>query len=279
MLSKEQIDFFNREGYLLIPGILSQAEVAELRKKILDIFESGKWKESEFNTNRVLSDVYNQFPELVEKIITKETIAAVSDLLGDQPVLLPETAIHYQLYSGWHKDTSYQEKDGQSFHLKPGSLLVEAGIYLQDNNEYGGGLTVMPGSHKTPDNFIQPRETPSIIARVKNKIAPVSEEENKKINPHGHQIVDVPSKAGDLIIFNFKTNHRATMPKKVKVSEIPREYRKLSIFNAFGVNNESTREYLDYIKSRPQPFYQSLGENRLAETLVKSSAELGFEIY
>lgn len=50
MLTQEQINSFNTEGYLLIPNILNDEEVAFLRSQILSIFETGEWKKSTYNT-------------------------------------------------------------------------------------------------------------------------------------------------------------------------------------------------------------------------------------
>ena len=50
MLTQDQKMFFEREGYLLVPGVLTGAEVLGIRTRILDIFRSGDWKKSPFNT-------------------------------------------------------------------------------------------------------------------------------------------------------------------------------------------------------------------------------------
>ena len=182
----------------------------------------------------------------------------VKDLLGEMPVLMPETAIHRGFYTGWHKDTTSQEKAGHRFHYEKEALMMEAGFYLQDNDDLGGGLTVMPVSHTDQDIFHLPRRKRSLMTRVLAKMKGYNEEEDESINPHKRRIKTIPSKAGDLVIFNFLLNHRATRPRFVKPEEIPVEKSKLAFFNAFAANNSYAKDYLDFLYSRKEPFYQAL---------------------
>jgi hypothetical protein len=276
MITAEQKKQFEEKGYLLVPGVMSKEEVAEMRKKVLHIFDSGEWKKSPYNTKLSLSDVFETFPEFLNYTLKPKVLEVVKGLLGENPLLMPESAIHYRLYTPWHKDTTSQERAGHNFHHKPEALMIEAGFYMQDNDEYGGGLTVMEGSHRTKDNFVPPPVQPSIVERAINKVLPTPEEKNKKINPHQHKLLDIPSKAGDLVIFNFMVNHRATLPKVCKPAELPKEKEKIAFFNAFSVNNETAYEYIKYLKSRPEAFYQNLAKRVVSPELKVKATELNF---
>ncbi len=260
MLSLEQVKSFNEIGFIRIPNVLSNQHVDELRKKIRSIFGTNDWQKSPHNTNQVLSDVYNYFPELLNQTLSETVAEIVKDLVGENPILMPETAIHYSFYTSWHKDTTSLERAGNNFHLKPDFNMIQVGFYLQDNDKYGGGLTVMPKSANDNDPFVDPKANEfSLINRIKNKLGLYREEKNSKINPQGRKIIDIESKAGDLVIFKFKTNHRASFPKKpITLEQIPDEKKKIAFFNAFSVNNETANDYLNYIYSRPEPFYQNL---------------------
>jgi len=278
MLTPAQIESFQKNGYLLVPGVLTAQEVAFMRKRVLDIFDSGEWKRSPYNTENVLTDIYNYFPEFIDLTLNTKTLGIIKDLLGEDPVLMPETAVHYQLYTDWHKDTTSLEKEGHTFHLEPGALMIEAGFYLQDNNEWGGGLTVMPGSHKTGDVFKGEPLYINLFKRVVNKFRRPDEKNNRLINAYRHDIIDIPSKAGDLVIFNFKTNHRATRPNKQAVEEIPAENKKIAFFNAFSANNKFAQAYLNYLCTRPEPFYQSLKNRKHTYTeLTKNAKAYGYQ--
>jgi ectoine hydroxylase-related dioxygenase (phytanoyl-CoA dioxygenase family) len=276
MLSADQKKHFEEKGYLLVPGVLNKDEVAQIRAKVLEIFDTGAWKKSPYNTKLSLSDVFETFPEFIDYTLKPKVLEVVSGLLGENPLLMPESAIHYRLYTPWHKDTTSQERAGHTFHHKKESLMIEAGFYMQDNDEFGGGLTVMEGSHFTDDNFVPPPVNPTLVERALNKVIPTPEAKNKKINPHKHILIDIPSKAGDLVIFNFKVNHRATLPKHCKPNELPKEKEKIAFFNAFSRNNQTAYDYLNYLKSRPEAFYQNLQHRVVSPQLLAKAKELKF---
>lgn len=279
MLSSEQKTFFLENGYLIIPNVLSQETVSDLRTKILEVFKSGEWKKEEFNTNQVLCNVFNTFPELTELVLNKTLIETVKSLLNSTPVLFPETAIHHKFYTGWHKDSTSIEKNGEKFHLNDNALFLQCGYYLQDNNELGGGITVMPKSHKTSDNFTDPfAYSLSIKDRIKLKLGLYSDLNNSRLNPNKHSIVDVPTKAGDLVIFNFRLNHAATLPKKIKQEAIPFDQSKLAIFNAFSNDTENAHHYFNFISQRPEPFYQSLKNYSPSKELMEAAEKLNFKV-
>jgi hypothetical protein len=280
MTDLEKRIFFSENGYLLIPGILSVDEVLFMRKRVLEVFENGEWKKSKYSTEKVLSEIYDYFPEFIKITLSQKVLHEIKNVLGENPILMPETAIHHKFYPGWHKDTTSQERAGYNFHLKPESLMMEAGFYLQDNDEFGGGLTVMKGSHKTSDNFaFQKEKKRTLLTRIKNRLMPVDEKDNQDINPYKHEIVEIPSKVGDLVFFNLKTNHRASLPKKIKIEDIPKEKEKLAFFNAFSSNNSTAIDYLNYIKSRPEPFYQSLHNKIISNDFGHWAKETGFIVY
>jgi hypothetical protein len=90
----------------------------------------------------------------------KPTIEILRKLLGNDFVVLRECAAHFQGFGGWHKDTTSQEFAGHLFQWSENYLMVEVAYYLQDNDEeYGGGLDVEPGSHRKPDSHVVKRSS------------------------------------------------------------------------------------------------------------------------
>lgn len=278
MLSQDKIDFFKREGYIVIPGVLSSEEVAHMRKRVMAIFEAGEWKKSAYNTDRILSDVYQTFPEFIDISLKPAVLDAIRSLAGDNPVLMPETAIHHKFYSTWHKDTSTLERAGHNFHNDERCLLLQSGFYMQDNDEFGGGLTIMPGSHNYKDYYYV-KNAKTFLTRIFNKLTGKKVPLNFEPNPYKLSIYDVPSKAGDLVIFNMKANHCATFPKKGTIAEVPPSISKIAFFNAFAANNETSKEYLEFILNRNEPYYQSLRNRKVIETLTTKAKELSFTVF
>lgn len=278
-LTQQQINDFNEKGFLVVPNVLTADETSKLRSRILEIFSSEEWKKSPYNTSQVLASVYDVFPEFIDISLKKEVIEILTDLCGTQPVLIPETSIHYKFYTGWHKDTTSMAKKGEKFHLENDCLLLQCGFYLQDNTpEHGGGLTVMEGSHKTGDPFLNGPSEHSLMDKLKYKTGLYSEEKDKKLNPHKHKVIDVPSKTGDFVIFNMNTNHRATNPANGNTASVPVEISKIALFNAFSKDNDFVNKYFNYICSRPEPFYQELKHRTVPQELKDHAEKMNFVV-
>jgi len=278
MVTAEDKKFYDENGFLLVRNVLTAEEIAFLRKRAIEIFSSDEWKVSEYNTNRTITDVYRYFPEIMRVSLGKKVVDTVKALLGNDDVILtPETAMMTGFYPTWHKDTTTPEKGGHTFHKQPDFKMVRCGIYMQDNDEYGGGLSVIAGSHRKPDNFLTgdflPKRT--LFYRIKNRIIPQKDEDNKKLNPYGLKVIDIPSKIGDLVFFNFQTAHSGTLPKSQRIGDVPASKTKIAIFDTFGVNNGATKMYVDFLKTRPESIYGFARERRESKTFDEYTQSMG----
>ncbi len=281
MITQQQIEFFEDNGYLIVPNVFDINETLEVRNKLMNLFDSSEISE----TDRAkgigeLPDLYYTHPEFISFTINDKILGIARQLLNDEkPILTKETSSHRGFYPNWHKDTTTVEKYGNVFHKSPDFNMVRFGVYFQDNNEYGGGLSVFAGSHKTADNFLMPVQERTIYRRIMDKFMPLSDEKSPKINPFNHQLIEIKSKVGDLVIFHFKTNHRATLPKICSPNEVPRQLAKISLFDTFGRNNETTLQYNEYLKSRVEPDYD-LFRNRkdFSKELIRKAEELNFRL-
>ena len=145
------------------------------------------------------------------------------------------------------------EERGHKLHWKPGYRMIGFAYYLQDNSaEYGGGLEVEPGSHLEPDRFIaaQPKPTKNgLWQRINAKLRKIR---GKTTQPKPRPIL-VPSKAGDLVVFHFRLNHRATQPRQFP---LPREQEKMLILGGISTNNPRfIQDRVDYYYSRDGCFF------------------------
>ncbi|AFY35680.1 phytanoyl-CoA dioxygenase family protein [Calothrix sp. PCC 7507] len=236
MLTNSQIEQFHKDGFLLVPSVLEKEQVVELRNSLINLFNSKITFEGD--TDHLRNDICNRYQEFRWLVIHQPIVSALKSLLGNDFVYLPEIGAHKSFYSTWHKDTTSQEAAGLQFQWQPNYLMIEAAIYLQDNDEYGGGLDVIPGSHLYPD-----LSTNSAAHDFWSKITPP---------PYIHS---VQSKAGDLILFDFRINHQASLPTKCSVNLIPDSKQKLAIFIACSANNKYVVSYKKFIYSRPSYHY------------------------
>jgi len=267
VLDRERCKAFERDGYLLVSQAFSQAQVAELRSALTRIFDSplqlADQPKRPGPAAGVRMDICARYPELRWLLVHPPMLGALRSLLGDDFVFLPEMSAHDSGFGGWHKDTTAQEKAGLHFHWDPDYLMVEAAIYLQDNNQFGGGLEAIPGSHRKPDRYVG--NGLGFVDKVRDKLDAL------RLLPMGRSL---PSRAGDLLLFDFRIDHRATYPRVD--SPAPPEQRKLAIFFACSRNNRHAASYRDYISSRPD--YGYMKDHRYPDELTKLAAERGISL-
>jgi hypothetical protein len=237
MLTNSQIEQFHRDGFLVLPSVLTNQQVTELRNVLMNLFKSEiKFKG---DNKKFRNDICSRYTELQWLIFHPPIVSALKFLLGSNFVFLPEMAAHSSNYSGWHKDTTSQECGGHKFHWQDNYLMVEAALYLQDNNQYGGGLDVVPGSHRYADLYATAAGQ-KLLRNGKNY---------KSLQ------YSIPSKAGDLVLFHFRVDHKATLPTTCSIESIPPAQRKLAMFFACSTNNEHVTNYKQFLLSREDYHY------------------------
>jgi len=243
MLTKEQKHFFHEAGYLVVPNILAPPQVKELRTYLRPQFQLSPDKHHKGDSDHYLFDIFSRNASLRWLLFYEPSLQVLRSLLGEDFVILREAAAHFEMFGGWHKDTTSQERAGETFHWRPDCLMVEIGYYLQDNSkEFGGGLDIQPGSHREPDYFANPPKK-SALSRARARLLGAPKEKEG---------ISIPSKAGDLVIFDFRINHRATPRENTNP---PPDRQKMVIFVACSTNTPYVQKYHDFIASRPSYIY------------------------
>lgn len=255
MLSDADRQGFDSDGYVVVPGVLTGEQVREVRAFLVDLFGRKPVHRGDLQFPAVSGargggvrhDIYTRYPELRWMFTHPPIIDALRSLLGEDFVFLPEMVAHDSRYGGWHKDTTPLEAQGETFHWDPGFRMVECGIYLQDNDEHGGGLDVVPGSHRTPDVTPPPPKN-TFAHRVRGKLV-----ERGLIKPRPIDDVQreggmsIPNRAGDLVIFDVRLDHRATQPTSSSLDAVPEDKRKFAIFFVCSSNSEHAPRYRDFL--------------------------------
>src|SRR5262249_13566498 len=139
MLTTEQIKSFHKNGYVLVPNVLTAEQVALLRTGLKPKFDRPEAERYPGDSDGFLLDCFSRYPDLRWLLFHPPTLAVLRSLLGDDFVFLREAAAHRQNFGGWHKDTTSQESVGHMFQWLDDYLMVEIAYYLQDNSEEYGG--------------------------------------------------------------------------------------------------------------------------------------------
>ncbi len=158
-ITQEQVEFFRREGYLSIPEITTQEEVARLRVIYDRLFESRVGREEgnqfdlagadEEDKQASLPQILNPVkyePELEHTLFRANAFAISKQLLGPETRPGGEHAIFKPARHGaatpWHQDEAYWNPQKEYFSLSVWMPLQEATVE-------NGCLWFVPGSHQS----------------------------------------------------------------------------------------------------------------------------------
>ena len=182
-LTDGEIKFYRREGYLLIPGLMSECDAKDLQAEVMDLmnsiggFEGNKLKQSwEYKTGSYIDALINSQP----------LRGVASQLMGGESTLyLPFTAVK-GVGGGtfhFHQDNNYTRLDGPS---------VNIWMALTDMTPENGCLMVVPRSHRQ--------------GTVESVFSPDGDV-HKKVKHDPADFLPVRMRAGDCIAFSRLTIH------------------------------------------------------------------------
>jgi ectoine hydroxylase len=150
-LTQEQLEQFDREGYLFFPSLFKPEEVKTLtdavpelysRREAYNVREKGS---DSVRTNFAAHLVSEPFARLARH---PRMVGPVMDLF-DEEVYMHQFKINGKMaFEGdvwqWHQDYGTWLNDDQM----PTERAMNVAIFLDDVNEYNGPLMFIPGSHK-----------------------------------------------------------------------------------------------------------------------------------
>jgi ectoine hydroxylase len=153
-LTREQVDGFERDGFLLLEDVFSGEEakryLAELHRLSAD--EDLKRQErviTERGTDEVRSIFeIHRVSELFARLASDPRLADVTRQLHGEDVYLHQTRVNFK--PGFRGKEFYWHSDFETWHSEDGMptpRAISASIALTDNTEHNGPLMVMPGSH------------------------------------------------------------------------------------------------------------------------------------
>ncbi len=260
-------EFFDEYGFAIFRNLFSAEEIAKLRKESENLFSQPKVYDGDWDDKPLIkamrADLFNRYDQFRWAFYKPELQQALTKILGTVGYV-PESVLHYLGFGTWHKDTTGQETEGHEFHYAPDCTMVECGIYLQDNSPiYGGGLDVVPGTHKQDKDYFVITKEKSVIRKVISRI------QRDRIQAYNTKnCFFIPSKAGDFVFFNKRLNHRGTPCHQ---RPIPKEAEKHAIFFIGGKRNEHLENYTRYIMRR----YDYMKDYKLDEKFVAECKERG----
>jgi len=197
MLTDEQIEQFHRDGFLVVRGMYSPDEVADIGAWTDEVANypevPGKYmmyfEKSRTDGSRILCRIENFVPyhEGFSKLITARRMQqAVSDLFGEEAVLFKDK-INFKLPGG---DGFKEHQDVQAGWDEFADLHITAMIAIDETNEANGSLEMIAGMHKQ-----------GVLGSM---WAPLTDEDTDHVD-----YVPVHCQPGDAVFFDSYAPHRS----------------------------------------------------------------------
>jgi ectoine hydroxylase-related dioxygenase (phytanoyl-CoA dioxygenase family) len=208
VLSEQQVAQFHRDGYLLVRGMYSAQEVAEISDWTDEVAGSPEvagrdWKyfeQSSKDGSRILCRVENFVPfhEGFSALITRRRMhQAVCELFGEEAVLFKDK-INFKLPGG---DGFRAHQDVQAGWDDYADLHITAMIAIDETNEENGSLEMIAGMHHE-----------GVLGSM---WAPLTDEDTRHV-----QYVPVHCKPGDAVFFDSFAPHRSSPNRTAKARRV-----------------------------------------------------------
>jgi ectoine hydroxylase-related dioxygenase (phytanoyl-CoA dioxygenase family) len=197
VLSQQQVEQFHRDGFLVVRGMYSADEVAEISQWTDEVANypevPGKYmmyfEKSQVDGERILCRIENFVPyhDGFSKLITARRMQqAVSELFGEEAILFKDK-INFKLPGG---DGFKEHQDVQAGWDDFADLHITAMIAIDETNEANGSLEMIPGMHRD-----------GLLGEM---WAPLTDEDTRHA-PY----VAVHCKPGDAVFFDSFAPHRS----------------------------------------------------------------------
>ena len=270
---------FQEKGYALFPGVISRERALEIRKFLLGEFER-EFPNENYDEADIIFDHLRKFPNLLDTITHPRMVEALKVILGDKIVLMPPASCIRNSFWNLHTDVTTMTSQGYLVAQRPDFTGVAVAIYLQDNDEQGGGMFVVPGTHKLKEDPLVEQKLRlkgigvpfihRILRRLTNNRFPRYED----FSAYEKGGIDIPSKMGDALVMDMRLLHRGAQPRP----GVKKKRTKLGIFTTVTAPGEE--DYLDYwmeylLSDHDHPFHY-LKEDRNIDPLREAAIEAGF---
>jgi len=209
-LTPQQLAQYDRDGFLIIPDMVSPDMVRQLRAELQEVAamdDECVYREKDGVTARTIYNLHNlEHPTgregFAELTSSKDMLTPVSQLLGDDALYVVHSKCNLKQglvggIWGWHQDFGIWRYDGI-----PSPEIATALVMLDEATELGGCLYFVPGSHKA-ETLLAERNAINTGTSLRTLTAPQMEDIVAKYG----EPVAVKGKPGTVAIFHSNLVH------------------------------------------------------------------------
>ena len=192
--------------------------------------------------------------------------------LGHEFVLLSTSCIRNS-YKRLHTDLTTAESVGATFHLLPDFNAITVGVYLQNHDAQGGGLFLVPESHRQRDPLVRRRHLEQGIGvpwhgKIIRQLTGSNFPRYGDYSSCEEGGINLPIHAGDAVIFDMRILHRGSK------ATAKRKITKFAMFYHLSAIGESCDEHIKFLFSEHGHPY--LREPRNPEPVQQLARQAGF---
>ncbi|MFD1708832.1 ectoine hydroxylase [Siminovitchia sediminis] len=213
-LSKEQLESYEKNGFLLLDSFFSEDETRSMRNEIEEMrreYSVSDRKEviRELGTDEVRSifaphELNRYFKDLADD----QRLQDITQFLLGSDVYIHQSRINYK--EGFTGKEFYWHSDFETWHVEDGMprmRAVSVSVLLTDNHVYNGPVMMIPGSHmhfvscvgETPENHYEK-------SLQKQELGVPDNDNLRWLADQGG--ISVPTgKAGSILLFECNTMH------------------------------------------------------------------------
>ncbi|MFM7062936.1 MAG: phytanoyl-CoA dioxygenase family protein [Actinomycetes bacterium] len=177
---------FSRNGYVLVPGLVTPAQVAALRHTLFTTPERDPEPNPlTLSTMRFASNLFYGSETLRDFLCSQSVVALTTALLGPDVWVRWDQAVwkgHGAPEFPWHQDNGYTGLPGMHLQLW---------VALTEMNETNGGLFVAPGGH--------------------TELAPHEQVGNHVVMPTPRSVKEIRAQPGDVVLFSSFLPHSTSL--------------------------------------------------------------------
>ena len=207
-LTPQQLEQFDRDGFLVFPNLFSKAEVAVLRQEVARLSHVDSEEVVREHTGGVRSifrvhedDGATRSPAFRALVRTPRVLRPVQQVLRDDEIYVYHTKINTKpAIEGtvwqWHQDYGSWKRDGC-----PENTMATFNVMMTDTTEMGGALYIIPGSHKLG------RIEPVYDESTSYKFWALPKDRMIEVLRSSPEPVAVTGRAGTGVLFHCETLH------------------------------------------------------------------------
>ncbi len=261
MLTQEQIEFFNENGYLHIPQVFTPDEIDFMSDELDRLIDdwaftdqgwTGPWREAYFDENlnkkvklTAMHDLHLYSEAWMRAVTNAKLAGAIGDLL-ESSVELHHTTMHIKPPQTGHPFPMHQD---YPFYEHATGRYIDALVHLDDTFHENGEIRFMAGSHKE-------EKIPHVLQNADGTPC------TPHLDPSVYKLEDttpVPAKRGDVVLFHLFCIHGSY----INQTKDPRRMVRM------GYRDPHNDQWTGQSKGRPGLIVKGYRERRGDEPLLK----------